>query len=70
MRTRALRLLLTLTTLVVVWLVASPAMASEGTLASLANKAPLCDPRGAITFAPPPQMQEPTSSLDIGDFED
>lgn len=28
--------------------------------------APLCDIRGAITFAPPPQMQETEVSLDTG----
>jgi len=66
-RSRLLRLLLTLTTLVVVWLVASPALASTE---SLAAKAPLCDPRGAVTFAPPPQMQQLEVSLDIGTFDD
>lgn len=30
------------------------------------QRAPLCDPRGAITFAPPPQMQEVEASLDTG----
>ena len=30
------------------------------------NRAPLCDPRGAITFAPPPQMQDAEVSLDSG----
>jgi hypothetical protein len=29
-------------------------------------RAPLCDPRGAITFAPPPQMQDVEASLDTG----
>jgi hypothetical protein len=29
-------------------------------------RAPLCDPRGAITFAPPPQMQDVEVSLDTG----
>lgn len=66
-RSRLLRTLFTLTTLIVVWLVASPALASTETLA---NKAPLCDPRGAVTFAPPPQMQELEVSLDIGVFDD
>jgi hypothetical protein len=28
------------------------------------SRAPQCDPRGAITFAPPPQMQEVEVSLD------
>ena len=31
-----------------------------------ADRAPLCDPRGAITFAPPPQMQDVEVSLDTG----
>jgi hypothetical protein len=36
-----------------------------------ASKAPLCDPRGAITFAPAPQMQDAEASLDSGlTFED
>ena len=30
------------------------------------DRAPLCDPRGAITFAPPPQMQDVEVSLDSG----
>lgn len=30
------------------------------------DRAPLCDPRGAITFAPPPQMQDAEVSLDTG----
>ncbi len=30
------------------------------------NKAPLCDPRGAITFASPPQMQDLEVTLDTG----
>lgn len=29
-------------------------------------RAPLCDPRGAITFAPPPQMQDVEATLDTG----
>jgi hypothetical protein len=58
-RSRVLRLLLTLSTLLVVWLVTG-----TGT-ASAASQAPQCDPRGATTFAPPPQLQEPDSSLDI-----
>ena len=28
--------------------------------------APLCDPRGAVGFAPPPQLQDPEQSLDLG----
>ncbi len=30
------------------------------------SRAPLCDPRGATTFAPPPQMQDVEVSLDSG----
>ena len=30
------------------------------------DKAPLCDPRGAITFAPAPQMQDLEVTLDTG----
>ena len=30
------------------------------------DRAPLCDPRGATTFAPPPQMQDVEVSLDSG----
>ena len=30
------------------------------------SRAPLCDPRGATTFAPPPQMQDVEVSLDTG----
>jgi hypothetical protein len=30
------------------------------------SRAPLCDPRGATTFAPPPQMQDLEVSLDTG----
>lgn len=86
MRPRLLHALLTLTTLLVVWLVASPARASEGNadasfsasfmapasapvapIALSANdRAPLCDPRGAITFASAPQMQAPEASIDTG----
>jgi hypothetical protein len=50
-----LRAFVTLATFAVVWLVASPAQAA----------APVCDPRGAIMFAPPPQMQDPEQSLDV-----
>ena len=53
-----LRAFVTLATFAVVWLVASPAQASAG-------RAPVCDPRGAIMFAPPPQMQDPEQSLDV-----
>ncbi len=32
--------------------------------------APLCDARGAITFAPPPTLEEPNASVDIGQADD
>ena len=35
-------------------------------IAPATNKAPLCDPRGAITFAPAPQMQDVEVTLDTG----
>lgn len=53
-----MRALLALATVAVVWLVVSPASA-------LPNRAPVCDPRGAIGFAPPPQFQDLELSLDI-----
>ena len=45
-----------------------PAPAPAPLLARIAptDRAPLCDPRGAITFAPPPQMQDVEASLDTG----
>lgn len=52
---KLLRIFVTLATFTVVWMVASPAQAA----------APVCDPRGAIMFAPPPQMQDPEQSLDV-----
>jgi hypothetical protein len=58
LRSRLLRVLVTLTTFIVVWLVARPAMA-------MMDGAPVCDPRGAAGFAPPPQFQDPEQSLDI-----
>jgi hypothetical protein len=80
MRSRLLRAFFTITTLAVVWFVASPALAANAAVSmvppadpsapilarpSLA-RAPLCDPRGATTFAPPPQMQDVEVSLDTG----
>lgn len=59
---RVLRALLTVATLVVVWLVVAPRSAFAATPLS---GAPICDPRGAITFAPPPQIQDAELSLDI-----
>jgi hypothetical protein len=40
-----------------VWAIATPAFAA----------APLCDPRGATGIAPAPQLQEPETSIDVGD---
>ncbi len=55
MRSRLLRILFALTTFALVWLVVKPAYAA----------APVCDPRGATMFAPPPQIQDPEQSLDV-----
>lgn len=41
-------------------LVAAPALAA----------APQCDARGAITFAPPPRLDEPNASIDLGPAAD
>jgi hypothetical protein len=49
------RLIVAIAAAVCVWLFASSAFAAP---------APQCDPRGAITFAPPPQLQPPEQSLD------
>lgn len=57
-RGKLLRALVALATFTVVWLVVSPASA-------LPNRAPVCDPRGAVGFAPPPQIQDLELSLDI-----
>lgn len=43
-------------TMIAAWLVVSPARA----------EAPLCDQRGATTFAPAPQLQQIQLSIDIG----
>lgn len=58
MRRRLQRALLAVATVLVVWLVVSPASAAS-------YAAPVCDPRGAIGFAPPPQFQDEERSLDI-----
>ena len=58
MRRRLLRAVLVVATVMVVWLVVSPARAANAL-------APVCDPRGAIGFAPPPQIQDEERSLDI-----
>lgn len=62
-RRAAHRIYVVLTTFVVVTL--AWAFAAPDAQASVLNRAPVCDPRGAITFAPPPQMQDPTQSLDV-----
>jgi hypothetical protein len=54
-RRKLLSALLAVATFAVVWLVVSPASAM----------APVCDPRGAVGFAPPPQIQDEELSLDI-----
>jgi hypothetical protein len=56
-RRKLLSTLLAVATFTVVWLVVSPASAR--------SLAPVCDPRGAIGFAPPPQIQDEERSLDI-----
>jgi hypothetical protein len=92
MRSRLLHTLLTFATLLVAWLVTTPALASEASfeapfsasliphtpvpppaaapapigVAQPTDRAPLCDPRGAITFASAPQMQDIEVTLDTG----
>jgi hypothetical protein len=61
MRRRLLRTVLLIATVTVVWLLVSPSQA----FAMPRNAAPVCDPRGAITFAPPPQIQDAEVSFDI-----
>lgn len=56
MRSKLLRTVLMFATFAVVWLVVKPAFASG---------APVCDPRGATMFAPPPQIQDEERSLDV-----
>lgn len=67
MRRNLVRALLTLAVFAVVWLVVTPALAYERVGAM---PAPLCDPRAAVTFAPPPQFQDPDASLDVVQEED
>jgi hypothetical protein len=55
---KLLRTFLAVATFAVAWLVVSPARAWT-------NMAPICDPRGATTFAPPPQIQDAEQSLDV-----
>jgi hypothetical protein len=50
------RLIVAIAAALGVWLIAAPALAAP---------APQCDRRGAITFAPPPQLQPPEASLDV-----
>lgn len=54
-----LRLVSALATFVVAWLVAPQVAWAAPT------PAPVCDPRGAIMFAPPPQIQDLEQSLDV-----
>jgi hypothetical protein len=58
MSRKLLHAFVTLATFLVAWLVAPSASATP-------NRAPVCDPRGAIGFAPPPQIQDTEQSLDI-----
>jgi hypothetical protein len=46
----------------VVWLIA---FEREALALSTSTSAPVCDVRGAIMFAPPPQMQDEERSIDI-----
>jgi hypothetical protein len=55
---KLLRALMAVATFTVVWLLVSPASAAT-------SAAPICDIRGAITFAPPPQIQDEERSIDI-----
>ena len=55
-----LRLVVAVAAASCVWLVAIPA-------AWASSLAPQCDHRGAITFAPPPQLQPPEQSIDMTD---
>ena len=67
-------MLLAVATFTVVWLVVSPASAATMSTSTITKSgwnvpvhtmAPVCDPRGAIGFAPPPQIQDEELSLDI-----
>lgn len=49
-------------TLTVVWLIA---FEREALALSTSTTAPVCDARGAIMFAPPPQIQDEERSIDI-----
>jgi hypothetical protein len=50
------RIFVAFATALAAWVVATPARAD----------APLCDRRGATTFAPAPQLQAPETSIDVG----
>jgi hypothetical protein len=50
------RLMVAFAAAIAVWAIATPAWAS----------APLCDPHGATGIAPPPQLQQPETSIDTG----
>ncbi len=52
-----IRILVSLLAATFVWLLAPSARAA----------APLCDSRGAITFAPNPTLEEPNSSVDVAE---
>jgi len=52
---RVLRAMTATAMALAVWLVVAPARAA----------APLCDTRGATTFAPPPTLQPPMASIDV-----
>ena len=54
-----LRSVVTIAVAVCAWLIAAPAYAGMS--------APQCDNRGAITFAPPPQLQPMEQSIDATD---
>jgi hypothetical protein len=55
----ALRLVVAIAAALCAWLVTAPAWAGMS--------APQCDKRGAITFAPPPQLQPIEQSIDATD---
>lgn len=55
------RIAASLVAVTVVWLVCPRAALAA---------APLCDARGAIMFAPPPTLDEPNTSIDVGDNDD
>jgi hypothetical protein len=54
------RIALSLLAATLVWLVAGSARAA----------APFCDARGATSFAPNPTLEEPNTSIDIGQADD